>query len=557
MAIPIVIGVTGHRNIAPGDAERLRGIAHTFFTGLQARYPHTPIEVLSSLAAGADMVCARAALDAGCTLSVPLPMERADYESDFSEEEKHEFDSLLQLAAGHFVAPHVEPKRGDRGFYYRQAGIYIAEHAHLLLALWDGEVKLTPEGGGTYETVDLMRKGSHRKRGMLVRENGLVLQIVTPRAGQATPEGAFRSFLYTDEKREVMPGEDVHIPAFSHIESFNIDAEKQAERITQKSADIKAQVISPADEAHLGHNETNMLHTFSAADAMALRFQQQRIIILRVLSILALALVISFLLYDEMESPYMLIAYGMFLLAAFMAYLVSRTKRYHEKYMLYRVLSETLRVQFYMQVGGHDYDFFIPQWRKTGELDFIEKAALAYRRPGVTVPGAQQILEEYWVRGQLAYHMSSKRKKGKQHSFNQNAEKVLLIAAILFFAVVAVYEYAFPAQMEAGVLNVAGQPFTRADTITLSSVFKIILGTIFAGSAFLSNYYGKLSLSEQINDDGKMAKLFQAAQDALRGTQQSSNEMSSLLAELAEAEISENINWYIFNRGNAPEFIID
>ncbi len=177
-ALPIFAGVTGHRDIPPECAGMLEKQVESLLLGLCERYPRFPITVLSSLADGADRICAHAALKAGCRFSVPLPMAREDYERDFDSDSREEFRKLLKSASGAFVVEPLEPAPGDtppRGFYYRQAGLYIAKNAHLLIALWNGEETLFSGGGGTYETICLAR-----------REHVPVYHIPTPRLSNPT-----------------------------------------------------------------------------------------------------------------------------------------------------------------------------------------------------------------------------------------------------------------------------------------------------------------------------------------------------------------------------------
>ena len=82
-----------------------------------------------------------------------LPMEQAEYEKDFPPEDLVRMRRQAERAETVFTAPAAEeePEAEDRDFRYRQAGIYMAEHSHILLALWDGK-----EGGpnGTAAAVN-------------------------------------------------------------------------------------------------------------------------------------------------------------------------------------------------------------------------------------------------------------------------------------------------------------------------------------------------------------------------------------------------------------------
>src|ERR1044071_9599038 len=82
--VPLVIGVTGHRDLRPEDHAPLSKAVGEFFSQLIKDYPHTPLILLSSLAEGADRLVAEVALQMGVQLIVPLPMKQAEYEKDFS-----------------------------------------------------------------------------------------------------------------------------------------------------------------------------------------------------------------------------------------------------------------------------------------------------------------------------------------------------------------------------------------------------------------------------------------------------------------------------------------
>ncbi|MDL2236104.1 hypothetical protein LJC07_08245, partial [Christensenellaceae bacterium OttesenSCG-928-L17] len=159
--IPVVIGVTGHRNIRKEDEQPLYAAVCAQLRALRAHCPSSAITVLSSLAEGADQLCARAAVDEGCALVVPLPFAKTRYVEHFSKEGKQSFDELLALAAHSFVVEPIEqpPVDAGDGFYYRQAGMFIAAHSHALMALWDGVEYLSEDGGGTFETVRFMLEG--------------------------------------------------------------------------------------------------------------------------------------------------------------------------------------------------------------------------------------------------------------------------------------------------------------------------------------------------------------------------------------------------------------
>ena len=154
------IGVTGHRRLPADKLESVRDSVRDFYISVRERHPDAQITVLSSLAEGADSICAELALDMGFKLVAPLPMSATEYRRDFAGSAAAQFDCLLSLADEVYVAPAEEtpPGQPGRGFFYRQAGIYVARHGDVLLAVWNGIERDTPDGAGTWETVKLARE---------------------------------------------------------------------------------------------------------------------------------------------------------------------------------------------------------------------------------------------------------------------------------------------------------------------------------------------------------------------------------------------------------------
>ena len=181
--IPLTVGVTGHRAIRPEDRPALMAGVKRELEGLRAKYPHSPMVMLNSLAEGADQLCAEAALSLGIPLAAALPLPAAEYEKDFAGAALSSFRDFLSKAEQRFVAPATEaaPEAPDRDFYYRQAGIYVATHCHVLLALWDGGPG-TKTGCGTAEAVGFALQGSyHPVHSAPLFSSTAVIQLFTPR----------------------------------------------------------------------------------------------------------------------------------------------------------------------------------------------------------------------------------------------------------------------------------------------------------------------------------------------------------------------------------------
>ncbi len=212
--LPLVLGVTGHRD--PMDPEGLRTELRRLFRELREAAPHTPVILLSPLAAGCDQIFAEVGLDAladgpGVELFVPMPFELDDYRRDFDDDAEGlaAFEGLRSRASACFalpprsvddlvdwtapdgtvvrrvLAPAREGGVGARDIHYDRLGRFIAVQSHLVFALWNGREAEVRNGvpqqlGGTASVVRYCRDGDgHRAgRGVPLREELSSLGVV-------------------------------------------------------------------------------------------------------------------------------------------------------------------------------------------------------------------------------------------------------------------------------------------------------------------------------------------------------------------------------------------
>ncbi len=185
-AVPIVLGVVGHRQIPAGQRDRLRKAIVTVLEEFRKEYPETPLVVLTSLAQGADQIAADATLAVkGAFLRVPLPFTRNVFQSSTSfdqneegERGRREVDRLLDDKSGveSFVVPlperlarevkavgesRVATEQGNKAIQdlrhacYANVGGFITRRSHVLIALWDGQGADPSRPSGTGEFVAL------------------------------------------------------------------------------------------------------------------------------------------------------------------------------------------------------------------------------------------------------------------------------------------------------------------------------------------------------------------------------------------------------------------
>jgi hypothetical protein len=189
--LPLIFGVSGHRDLRIADVPQLREQLFRVFKRFRAAYPHTPFQLLTPLAEGADRLIAEVALASEISVFVPLPMERKEYERDFTTAESlAEFRALLALAESHWEIPiRQKPVPENRTAQYAAVGDFIARSSHILILLWDGTDNR--KIGGTAwvkrRRDHWVRAAADPSRGIDPIGYGPTIQVVTPRASGRSP----------------------------------------------------------------------------------------------------------------------------------------------------------------------------------------------------------------------------------------------------------------------------------------------------------------------------------------------------------------------------------
>lgn len=512
MSIPISVGVTGHRNLRQEDLPRLRQLVRDELQKLQKFCPDSEFIMVNSLASGADSLCAQEALELGFRLVCPLPVEEAVYRQDFSSEELIVFERLRSQATEVFVAPDTENGTPNRHFHFRQAGLYVADHCHVLLALWDGSAP-KPGGCGTAEIVDYKRGDG--------RDDGFVIHIHTPRKN--TPIAA--------------------VPSARLLEPESGSLEKLLRETNEFNRDCKGITKEKAlvDMPEKPNVICSLERCYARSAAISGAMQRKYLHTLRNIALFCVLLVVSYTLYDEGELMWMLFCYAAVLILYYCVYRRVLRGKYHENYIRYRMLAESLRVQTYMTAIGireNMADCYV--WSQKQQTLWIRGAinALTAGHLGCTVQ--EDSLCGTWVDSQLAYHQSAYRKNHRKDRLCSMITSAMLCCLVILFVAVLVLEYGFPAIMEVQMWG-----------IILRGWLKILWSGISAVTLFVSSYYGQLSYSRKSDDNAAMEKLFA---EAARKCRSGKNDVKEVLRQLAREEIIENGNWASYCMENTPSF---
>ena len=524
--IPLIVGVTGHIALRPDDMPALRASVKSELTRLKARCPHTEIAMLTSLAAGGDLLCADVARELGIPILAALPMERELYRRDFAGTDAQRFEAHCAGAEWVGVVSPVEdvPEPGSRADCFRQAGIYVATHSHVLMALWDGSA---PDGNscGTSAAVDVALRGNYRPQtGSPVHKGtaGVVIHILAPRDAADTRDAGEVRYLGDEAALE-----DI----LTHTDAFNRLA------VTGDGGGTLLPKEACREDPVL--NRMNAL--YHAASSLSRFFAQKYRRVLALLAAASTLLTFAFLMYDEAEAIWMILVCGVMLGAALLCNRYAVRSDCHCRYIEYRALAEWLRVQAYLRYAGSRLQVTaLLTWTQSLETGWIAAALRA-----VTIghePEQAHDIRKCWVDVQRDYHQRS---SGRTLVNVRRSERVVRVAFILS---ASLYVAALMFECLFGALT--SRPLAVLQNIEgYRTLLKVALGTLSTATIFIANYYGKQSLSRKLSDHGKMAAFYARISEMLVEYGQS----EALLERLAREELIENGNWLSYQRDNAPD----
>ena len=551
--IPLVVGVSSHRDIAAGEIDAIRRRVRDFFALLQAAFPHLPIVLLSSLAEGGDQLVAREALACGARLMAPLPLPPDLYLDDFENADTREAFHALCGQAEVVLLPRLMDKPrhaigapGEaRDRQYATAGVYIASHCHILLALWDGNDAAGL--GGTAQIVDyhltgtppgLIARHAHARHVLGGGNGSLLYHIVCPRtdggtapglrpleAGWRTGDEAVLQARMPDDFRDM----------FARMGEFNAECDRHAERI---DAAPRERHGSPCEATAC------IEAVFHAADWLALHFRQRVLLALRLTFTVAALMGIAFTFYAHLPSNDPLIYLFLVLFATGGAVaLIAHRRGWHRKYLDYRALAEGLRIQSYWRragiVTGADHEFAHENFLQKQNLELgwirnVMRAASLYPSTHPVEPddaSLREVIAE-WVgesgkSGQLNYYEQKTVERTRLHRITTAVGRVSLWGGIA----ISVFLALFATRLHEG---------TKVTLVTVMAVLYIV-------AAVREAYAYRKADRELIRQYHFMQRIFATARAALDRTTDAGRQRAILHA-LGEAALTEHAEWTLMQR---------
>lgn len=622
--IPIVIGVSAHRNIDKAFYGEIQSQVGEFLDEILKLCPHSSIYMLTGLAQGGDLLCARVAKEKGIKIIVALPFETLDgipydNESDFGNEDLHEYRELI--SSGHiikkFIVPDIEgcaPKNNQkelRKYLFRQQAIYVSTNCHVLLTLWDGSPHANSRlECGTNSAVNFaLENNFYRPDGMEFYSaySGAVVGIYSPREGREYPAFTSEDFKYQyiessgllKKKKQLKESVFTRGKELSNLvavkkmprslkdalvrtDTYNDDYLKYCATLKnpKKRAKEELRYLVNHDIYQL-HEESKPIHDCCRVSSiLSAKNKNKYLTGIKWLSVFGVFLILSWVLYDQIAYRWTIIVCAIMLLTLVIGYITvnfsEATKLAvklklktsfdsHAKFVEYRALSETLRVQYYLlTLGLTENACNLFSWGHKCELHWVKMGVTAFligcHDEKWQSDTEKEVLKK-WIgsksekqgksgSGQLGYHQRNSMKQRKKITIRN------IVNWITVGCTFAIYVTLFTNELF-GFWDLNTALFW---VINARMLLKGGLGIFTAITFFLSYNYSKQSLDQNIRDSLHMADLYRMALDRISSIQvichnetDRVHEMKSLIRELARNQLIENATWVAYNRDNGND----
>ena len=564
-AVPLIVAVTGHRNLVPKEIPEIRKRVRAFLSELCNKYPERGVSVMSSLAEGADQLVAEEAISLRIPVIAALPMPRDIYITDFETTRAREsFELLLSRSSEIFELPitpgntaaSIAEHGGNRTRQYAQLGVFLCAHSHILLALWDG--KQNDKLGGTASVVrfhhDDVMKGytptATASRLILADdESDLVYHIVCSR-DQADGEPAEGleplscSWLTSNEHEpRTIDMPQRHERVFAHTSEFSIDAAKHEQQIQEEAWSL----IEEDAKRFLPAGARDIDHVFRVADWLAIHFQKRQMFVLRAAHLLALLMGFMYIVYsDILPQRIFVIAFVGFFIIAVVIHRYADRSSWHRKYLDYRTLAEGLRVQFYWAAAGvtsgsvskfaHD-NFLQMQDSDLGWIRNVMRVAgmECGVQPYLDAKGVDYVVR-HWIGDQHSGQLGYYRRKGTEKVSRQRlTDRLAAIVLWVSFAAFAMFVFA-----SNDVADAVRDPLV------------VFMGVLLLITGVRQSYTYSIADSELIKQYEFMFRAFSKARRHIDKCSDD-NERRRVLKVLGDAALEEHAEWILMHRERASD----
>ena len=555
--VPVVVGVTGHRDIPVEDILKLGSVTRSVLNKIAADTPHSPHVLITCLAEGGDRIAAICALELGWVLGVVLPSPAEVYELDFaSAQSKDEFRRLLNAAAWVEIPGAGHSGKSD----YAAASVRLMQQSQLMIAFWDG--KSNGLSGGTSDVVEQFRSEIPRAgkgvTGNTHPDARPVFHILSRR--EREPDYLTSAQIGELTWLEPTPGglsgegeDERWRDVQSSIDIFNADAK---EFLKSNLDDIKT------SRRYLGAGEFDpKLATlpfsdasaamFSIADSMSIHAQKERDNLFYKLAGFAMAAIILEQVYSNIYSSALIL--GLSVVSGFVALLIYKQgtkKRIESRCLDYRSLAEACRVQYYWKesriqasvansylLEQRDGLEWIRQAIRTNELS-IDFNLL--QNP--TNISTFQSVRKSWIEDQRKYFIRSTDRDENLCKAWSTRASTLFISGISVVILIAIFKSFLVEHF-----NDMGETITQYASLSY--------GLLFAFAGLIKVYQETKAFSEQSKSYRRGGLLMQRASQRLEAAiiNQNIDDAQQIIFETGCEALDENGDWLLLHRDRPVE----
>ena len=262
---------------------------------------------------------------------------------------------------------------------------------------------------------------------------------------------------------------------------------------------------------------------------------------LKLLTIIGTVIAVVFLIYDELGWHWVSALFLILILLLIAVHVYAVRTDCHRKYLEYRILAEATRIQYYLSIKGIQKPVFeIMPWFLEDSVGWIKNPLSALPIDKVT---ERKNIEECWIINQKTYHEEKLKNLIKQKKLYDIIETVLIIVTIFLYVLAFAYEFWF--------FDSINSLLSLSPNI-IHDLFKIAIGVASIGSLLIVSYFGKLSLSERINDHSRMLDLYKQAEANITDIENNPKQ----IVQLAKECLIENSAWYSYQIKNKPELVL-
>lgn len=302
---------------------------------------------------------------------------------------------------------------------------------------------------------------------------------------------------------------------------------------------------------------------YGAADVLSFENSKKHRNNLWLLSFFGTAIAFFFLLYDEAELHWFIFICIVLILFLINTNKLAAYKGRHRKYVEYRVLAETLRVHYFLSIAGiKNYTSIIFPWFTKKGAPWINEILLSL--PEYNASEKREIIN-CWIRNQREYHEGALKKATKKK------ERDDIHTTRALYITLATYIIALGFEVFMLFFNPSGEIHLNIFEVILNTlqnwgimvgydqvdmiraILKIVIGSMSAFTLFLGSYYGKMSLSNEIDDHRRMIMLYDEAEIEIL----QKGETEELIISLAQEFLIENSSWYAYQSKNTPDLTLE